>query len=383
MGRIDSIAGAISMTPEVCRRGLSPRCEDGPDLDVPIAYHVDAGRLAGFLRDAAKARGVKHQVDGVVHVECSGADHIERLMLASGATLEADLFIDCTGFRGMLINQALQRPFRHLSPHLLCDAAVAIGTDVNPKEGLAPYTRASALSSGWSWQVPLMQRRGCGYVYSSAHLDSEQAERELRAHLGTASDGKPAHHLSMRVGFTPQAWFGNCVAVGLSGGFIEPLEATGIFLVEYALATLLTLIPSQRPHPARAAQFNSIMEDAFEQVLDFVVMHYSLAGRRDTPFLARRLRPNQSAGDPRPAARVPQVAARNRCLGRNALSRPIATHAFLTVWGTCRPPHLLEQLGYGPGIDALGAIQRRQRQVVEQLPDHYSYLSRMASRPRG
>lgn len=249
------------------------------------AYHLDAGLYAELLKRHAIAAGVRHVVDDVTAVRVRPDGWISHVETAAHGELHADLFFDCTGFRGLLINGALGEPFEPFSQHLWCDRAVAINVPAEPAEhgDLPPYTRSTTAAAGWIWQIPLFSRSGNGYVYSSAHLSPEAAEAELRAHLGVGED-VPARHIRMRVGKSRRVWVGNCIAVGLARGFIEPLESTGLGFIHDVGEFFLYHSPDLAWDEAFAARMNAYIDGEYDFTRDFVATHYVTASRDDTPF---------------------------------------------------------------------------------------------------
>lgn len=254
------------------------------DLRV-YAYQLDAGRLAELLKRHAIAAGVRHVVDDVTAVEMGPGGWIRHVATAAHGNLAADLFFDCTGFRGLLINGALGEPFVPFGRHLWCDRAVALNVPVEPaKRGdLPPYTQSTARAAGWIWQIPLFSRSGNGYVYSSGYLSPEAAEAELRSFLG-APDDIAARHIKMRVGKTRRTWVGNCIAVGLAGGFIEPLESTGIGFIQDIGEFFIHFAPDLSWDDALAAKLNAFLDAEYDFTRDFIACHYVTASRDDTPF---------------------------------------------------------------------------------------------------
>lgn len=249
------------------------------------AYHIDAARLAELLKRHAIAAGVRHIVDDVTGTEVSPGGWINNVQTATRGAIGADLFFDCTGFRGWLINGALGEPFESFGRHLWCDRAVAINVPTEPAEcgDLVPYTRSTASSAGWIWEIPLFSRSGNGYVYSSSYLSPETAETELRAHLGVGGD-VPARHIRMRVGRSRRVWVGNCIAVGLAGGFIEPLESTGIGFIQDVGEYFIHFSSDLAWDDAFARRMNAFIEGEYEFTRDFVASHYVTASKDDTPF---------------------------------------------------------------------------------------------------
>lgn len=285
--RVRSTFGDAGMALQrLCEENRAPKPLPGSDAPNPrfrYAYHFDAALIAAYLRDLATGRGVRHLFDEVQSVAVDPRGHIEKVVTASGAELHGELFLDCTGFRGLLINKALHEPFISAQDALLCDSAVALPADHHP-DGIRPYTSASARGGGWIWEIPLFHREGSGYVYSSAFTSPGQAEGHLRDFLGLRDQGAEANHIRMRVGHNRRSWVNNCVAVGLSSCFVEPLESTTIALIEYQLALLVLHFPDADLDERRQARYNELMTSAFEDLRDFVVMHYCLTDRDDTEF---------------------------------------------------------------------------------------------------
>lgn len=285
----------------IAAKGLAPQSAGcAPyhgDLRI-YAYHLDAARLAGLLARHAIAAGVRHVIDDVTDVEVRPDGWIQSVGTAAHGTLEADLFFDCTGFRGRLINETLGEPFEPFRRHLWCDRAVAINVPSTPAErgDLPPYTSATTRSAGWIWEIPLFSRSGNGYVYSSAYLSPQQAEAECRAYLGVADD-IPARHLTMRVGKSRRIWVSNCIAVGLAAGFIEPLESTGIGFIQDVGEFFAHLSPDLTWDDEFAAKMNAFIDAEYDFTRDFVACHYLTASRDDTPFW-HDLHRDQSARTP-------------------------------------------------------------------------------------
>lgn len=286
--RSSPFASTVSVQPGLCDAGLAPKMLEHPDYEGPLsyAYHVDAEKLADTLCEVAVSRGVTHLKGFVTEVQRQETGDIAAVLTREGQRIEADLFVDCTGFASLLIEKTLGVEFEDYSQWLLCDRAVAMRVpyDVYYPGQRRPYTVSTALSNGWVWDVALAGRRGTGYVYSSRYLDDAAAEAELRRHEGKHCVDLPARQLKFRVGRRAQAWSRNCVAIGLSSGFIEPLESTGLFLVELSVATLCEYFPFTRDTDALAASYNRILQDRYEEILDFIVLHYCLSRRTDTQF---------------------------------------------------------------------------------------------------
>jgi len=254
-------------------------------IQYPYAYHFNAGLLATFMMNYAILRGVKRISDDVVDVKLAEDGSIAHIVTKKNGNISGDLFIDCTGFRGLLINKALDEPFISFSDSLLCDSAIAmqIPRDV-AKEGINPYTTATALSSGWVWNIPLYGRDGTGYVYSSSFISPDEAEREFRAHLGNASNNCNPLHIRMRVGRNRNSWVKNCVSIGLSSGFVEPLESTGIFFIQHGIEELVSHFPGILIDEELVKSYNRAVADCIDGVREFLTLHYCAGTRADTPF---------------------------------------------------------------------------------------------------
>ena len=256
-----------------------------PLAELAHAYHFDAGLYAKFLRGYAERRGVQRlegKVQQVLQREPDG--FIRAVVMESGERVEGDFFIDCSGMRGLLIQQALKVGYEDWSDCLPCDRAIAVPCEsVAP---LLPMTRSTAHSAGWQWRIPLQHRIGNGHVYSSRFMAAEEAEAILMANL----DGKPLaapRHLSFRTGRAATFWERNCVAVGLSSGFLEPLESTSIHLIHMAVARILDYFPQiggDGFDAADIAEYNAITRTEYEHIRDFLVLHYKLTARTDSPF---------------------------------------------------------------------------------------------------
>ena len=249
------------------------------------AYHFDAGRFAKLLAEHSKSLGVAHVIATVERVELDADGAIESVFTREAGTLSADLYVDCTGFRASLIGGALGSPFRNLNDVLFVDRALAMQVPYERADMPIPsYTISTAQESGWTWDIGLHQRRGIGYVYSSRDTDDRRAEQVLRNYIGPTSDTLTPRLLKLNVGYRDVQWVKNCVSVGLSAGFLEPLESSGIGLIETAAYFISYLFPANGDTAPVAKLFNELMRARYERIVDFIKLHYCLTQRTDSQF---------------------------------------------------------------------------------------------------
>lgn len=293
---------ACFITPALCKAQRSPRMLDGSlfaaDLDqalgrstldeqrtqFPYAYHFDADRVAAYLADYSKNLGVKHITDSVEHVVQDPDGWIESVQTVSHGAIEGDLFIDCTGFRGLLINKAMGARFESFQDVLPNNRAVALRVPREDETEMDPFTTATAMSAGWRWTIPLYGRNGTGYVYSDEFITPDEAERELRRAVAPNTDDIEANHIQMRIGRNSESWVKNCVAIGLSSAFVEPLESTGIFFIQHAIEQLVKHFPDESFDRSQISAYNARVANAVDGVKEFLVLHYKSAQRDDTPY---------------------------------------------------------------------------------------------------
>ena len=246
------------------------------------AYHFDASLYAKLLSKYSQQRGVK-RIEGkitqvVLDKESGDVDYLE---LANGQAIRGDLYIDCSGFRGLLIKQALKIEYHDYSQWLLCDRAIAMPTEATQPR--RPYTRATAHKAGWCWQIPLQHRTGNGIVYSSRYMSDDEALSILKHQVDSTPIGDPKtiHFIPGRVA---RQWHKNCVSLGLASGFLEPLESTSLHLIQSGIIRLLKLFPNQMNISTLREEFNRQSAEEFEQIRDFIILHYKLNQRDNDPF---------------------------------------------------------------------------------------------------
>jgi tryptophan halogenase len=271
-----------SLGTQLCRAGrvlMQPREPRGDFEHFDWAVHFDAGRFAQLLRQFAEERGVR-RVDArlqqvKLHAE---SGHIEALQLDNGESIAGQLFIDCSGFSRLLIDGALGAGYEDWRHWLMCDRAIALPCALADAHVLTPYTRSRAMDAGWTWRIPLQNRVGNGYVYSSDHISDDAALAALRAELEGEALAEP-NRLRFRAGHVRKFWLKNCVAIGLAGGFLEPLESTSISLIQMGIDKLLHFWPGTDLAPELAGEYNRLSIQEFERVRDFIILHYSANAR--------------------------------------------------------------------------------------------------------
>lgn len=280
-------ADAVTMQKRVTDAGRAPKRATDPEYQGPMnyAYHFDAARFAALLAAEGRALGVNHHLATITGVSQDETGAISAVVTDELGSLHADLYIDCTGMRAALIGKALGQPFKQVSDVLFVDRAVAIQVPYAQADSPIPSTTIStAHAAGWSWDIGLQERRGIGYAYSSRHSSDDAAEAVLRAYIGAAADGLNARRLPFETGYRPVQWKHNCVAIGLSAGFLEPLESTGIGLIEMATYLVAHLLPMDGHFERAAANFNQMMSQRYTRIIDFLKLHYCLSQRRDNDF---------------------------------------------------------------------------------------------------
>ncbi len=283
----DDFAYACSLQPALCDQGKAPRRQDHPDYNSPLryAYHMDAALFGEYLCDYSKKLGVRRIIDTVTEVTRKESGDISTIITQEHGAISGDLFIDCTGFAGLLIEKSLNVPFKDVTHQLFCDKAVTLrlANDMNKGE-FNSFTKATAQEAGWIWDIPLRDRRGMGHVFSSAFTTKDLAEQRLRDYAGPMGKDAEVRHIDMRIGRRETSWKHNVVAIGLSAGFLEPLESTGLYLIEMGIRFLCDHFPISGCSPSLANEYNRVMGGLFDHITDFVKLHYCLSQRNDTEF---------------------------------------------------------------------------------------------------
>jgi tryptophan halogenase len=379
------IAESVIPNVSVAEAGKGPRMLHDGDYDrvIGYAYHLDAALLASFLREVALKRGVEHILDDVEDVLQDERGHISALRLKKAGLYPVEFVVDCTGFRSLILEKVLKEPFISLSNQLLNDRAIPVQLPHRKPTEISPYTGAIALTAGWVWRVPLFSRVGTGYVYSSAFKSDDEARSEFFQYLRTSGD-LPAdapepetRTIKMRVGHSRRSWVNNCVAIGLSGGFVEPLEATGIFLIDVAARWFAGHFPDKNCSPALADRYNRIMDELYAEIRDFIQLHYATTNRPEPYWLAAR-------ND----VKLSGELTSNIELWRHRMPSEVDTRAnsLFRFWNFI---YVLEQKDFYKNLDLplegsiaeehwieyRESISRQTAELIRTLPRHYDLLA--------
>ncbi|MFF7476850.1 FAD-dependent oxidoreductase [Streptomyces sp. NPDC008092] len=362
------------------------------------AWHFDAHLVADFLRRfATQKQGVRHIRDEMTGAERDERGHVSALHLKSGSALRADFFVDCSGFRGLLINEIMQEPFIDMSDHLLCDSAVATAVPHDDAEhGVEPYTSAIAMSAGWTWKIPMLGRFGTGYVYSSRFASRDEATQEFCDLWGLDLERNDFNHVRFRVGRNRRTWTGNVVSIGLSSCFLEPLESTGIYFITAAIYQLAKHFPDRTFNQSLIDRFNHEINVMFDDTRDFIQAHFYYAPRVDTPFWRANKELHLAEGIQE------KVAAYRAGLPVNAPTTDESNYygnfeaEFRNFWTNGSYYCIFSGLGLEPDAPlpvlqykpeslhsaqlVFRSVKDRQQELLATLPSAYDYLRRLHAR---
>ncbi len=346
-----------------------------PAPDMPRAYHFDAALYADHLRRYAEARGVSRIEGRIATVERNASTgDIAALLLGGERRVEGDFFIDCTGFRSLLIGDALGSPFTDWSEWLPCDRAIAVACRAQGE--FTPYTRAIARSAGWQWRIPLQHRVGNGLVHCSAFLSEDEATAALLSSLEGEAAAEP-RTLRFTTGMRAEQWSHNCLALGLAAGFLEPLESTSIHLVQSSLARLLQMLPGNAVAPALRSEFNAQATFEWSRIRDFLILHYWANGRHGEPFWDRC---RAMALPDTLTAKIEQFRAAGYIHREHEELFTEAGWLQVLIGQGIGPG------GYNPLADIMpqadlaamfARISERNRQTVNRMPGHAEFLQRL------
>jgi len=343
-----------------------------PNQRLVYAYHFDAAKYAKWLQAFSTERGVTHMDDFIEAVNLTADGSISSLSLKSGQVIEGDLFIDCTGFRALLIEGALQTGYDDWSHWLLCDSAIAVQT--RSTESPKPYTRSIAHDSGWRWRIPLQTRMGNGLVYSSEFLSHERAQDELLECIEEPIREPRINRF--KAGMRKKQWHKNCVSMGLSGGFLEPLESTSIYFIQRNLIRLVRLFEGAEISSNARDEFNHQSRQEMESVRDFIILHYKVSGREDTPFW-RHCR-NMSVPDEL-QHRIDMFKTSGKTFKKeHEIFNDFSWVQIMMGQGITPEAHhpFVNEMTPEELSDFLAAVERSVSQQVEGLPSHEEFIRR-------
>ena len=357
-----------------------PQLPDNFPFAIGYGYHFDSGLLGQYLGELGISRGVEHIRARVVDVEMAADGNIAAVLCEDGGRIEADMFVDCTGFAAMLIQKSLGVRFESFKSNLFNDAAVVMPTPA--EDSPRPETVSCAMSNGWCWKIPLTNRFGNGYVYSSDFISADDAETELRSFLGVLDSNEEARHLKMNVGQLEKHWEKNCIALGLSQGFIEPLEATALLLVQQAIEMFIARYEKGGFTAEFRDDYNEKVHERFERVRDYIVAHYKLNTRDDSEYWkANRENMELSAS----LRHILDVWYRREDLTREIQRQAIESHFTSASWHCLLagygafPPLAAEQPGRGDLYEEQGVSEFLARCSLN-FDTHRDNLDRLARR---
>jgi tryptophan halogenase len=373
---------------------LAPRYRDGRPATY-YAWHFDAHLVADFLRRFSTTKqGVIHVQDELEGVNLRPDGFIASLKTKTGRVLEGDLFIDCSGFRGLLMNKALGEPFIDMSDRLLCDSAVASAVPNDDANlGIEPFTSAIAMKSGWTWKIPMLTRHGTGYVYSSKFASQDEATEDFCKLWGLDPNTANLNKIRFRVGRNRRSWVKNCVGIGLASLFLEPLESTGIYFITAGVYQLVRHFPDKRFDKILQDRFNWEIESMFDETRDFIQAHFFFAKRNDTPFwraqkdlkLADGIQEKiemYRAGMPinQPASDEPTYYDNFDVEFRNFWTNG-SYYCIFAGLGFI-PEHPLPLMAYKPesikkAEPLFAKVKQQQKELLETLPTNYEFLRRL------
>jgi tryptophan halogenase len=354
---------------------FAPINSKDPALEMQYAYHFDATLYALFLRKFSENLGVKRTEGMIEHVSVQPeSGHVESLTLKNGAIIQGDLFIDCSGMRGLLIQQVLVTGYEDWDQWLPCDRAIAV-----PSERLAqtlPYTRSIAHAAGWQWRIPLQHRNGNGIVYSSKYYSQDEAANILLSDLDSKPLADP-NFISFRTGRALKQWNKNVIAVGLSSGFLEPLESTSIHLIQSAIVRLVKLFPNIGISTANMDEYNRQSKIEIEQVRDFIILHYHVNERTDSKFW-RDLR---AMDIPESLAQKINLFRANGTLFREQDDLFLESSWLQVMLGQGIMPHDYHPLANGLSEEDLNTMLTNMKKIkqspISHLPSHDDFLAQV------
>ncbi len=384
---ISHFATSVNFQQHVCEKNLAPRTlsdNEYSSAQSNYAYHLDAGAFADMLRTFCKEElGVKHLVATVDGITKEGSDSIGSITLNNGDTLHADLFVDCSGFRSLLLGQTLGEDVTSTSDVLFNDTALALHVPYEEDYEIKPYTQATAQEAGWIWDIGLTSRRGVGHVFSSRFMGEDEACNTLMNYVGDTHKDLSPRVIKFESGYRKTLWKGNCVAVGLAAGVVEPLEATALMLIEISAR----YIAEQMPMPASAApvvskRFNKQMNYRWQRIIDFLKLHYVLTNRQEPYWLANK--------DPQT---IPDSLKEDMEIWRYRGPQIADFSAAIELFPAASYQYVLYGMGFSPdfslhghlnnlGPTATSLLNQNQlitEQKMQALPNHRDYIEQWLS----
>ncbi len=282
----DSYTDAMSICPAIIRACRGPKPIGSPDYksEVPYSYHTNAVELAKILMERGRQLGVTHVYDDVEEVRLDDRGFVQELQLERSGTHPIEFVIDATGFASIIIGKAMGEPFEPYDKYVLNDRAAVTRLPHEDPTRIEPTSKATGMKAGWSFWVPLFDKVGSGYIYSSRHISDDEAVAEFKAHAGPAAADTEPRIIRMRIGKTRRSMVNNCLALGLSSGFVEPLEATAIYSVQQAMVWLMKFMPDSDFAPAIQKRYNQQIDTLYNEIIEFIVMMFHISNRDDSEF---------------------------------------------------------------------------------------------------
>jgi glycine/D-amino acid oxidase-like deaminating enzyme len=382
---VDAHPDRFFIASRLAAKHLAPKPEASFPFDIWHGYHFDSVLLGQFLQKKAMQRGVRYVAAHVTQALLDDDGAIAALQTRDGPNIDGDLFVDCTGFGGLLITQALKTPFVSFAENLFNDAAIAIPSPIGSV--VPSQTVSTALAHGWAWKIPLTERYGNGYVYSTQFCTPDRAEHELREHLGLLDSDVTARHLKMRIGRVTKHWNKNCLAVGLSQGFIEPLEATALLFNQQTATTFVEFLERGDLGEVAQEQFNAQVNAHFEGTRDYIVTHYKTNSRADTEYW-RANAANLRLSEPLKqllslwmSGKGIAPAVRQQALGKGY---PVFSwYSIMAGLGIFPDQHTLRPPAAGEHVYPLTAIDDLLERSALNYRDHAAVLEHIPPRRRG
>lgn len=380
---ITEFANASNFQQHVCEHNLAPRAlseNEYSSAQSNYAYHLDAGEFATLLKEhCLENLAVVHQVATVEEVNVEASGHIAQLILNDGSVVEADLFVDCSGFRARLLGEALGSPLTRTDNVLFNNAALALHVPYEGDYEIKPYTQATAQEAGWIWDIGLSSRRGVGHVYSTDFTDDDAAETLLRNYVGDTQGNLCARVIKFDSGYRKTVWKGNCVGVGLAAGFVEPLEATALMLIEISARYIAEQMPApSSAMPIISERFNQQMQYRWQRIIDFLKLHYIFNQRSEPYWQANR-----------EAASIPESLRQDLAIWQYRGPQISDFSAAIELFPAASYQYVLYGMGFSPDFSLHGhrhtqsamaqSVIKQNQLITEQkltnLPNHRDYIA--------